>query len=87
MATGIEMMLRTFGLDPAEIKKNIEAYGRLVVELHGMQQETLKRVIDLQTQMERLNHARSSEPTDASATANAGTDPDRSGNGSQVIKT
>lgn len=33
MASGMEMMLKSFGIDPDKIKKDIAGFGQIIVEL------------------------------------------------------
>ena len=35
MTTGLTMLMKSFGLDPEEMKKQISSYGELVLDLHS----------------------------------------------------
>jgi hypothetical protein len=35
MATGMEMLLKTFGIDPDHIKKEMADFGKLVLDIHA----------------------------------------------------
>lgn len=50
MAGGMEMLIKSFGLDPAEIKKNVEGMGQLVIKMAADQQTIMqdtKRILEI----------------------------------------
>lgn len=52
MATGIELMLKSLGLDPAEIKKQVAEFGQLVVSFNAKLDDLIRRVEMLQQRID-----------------------------------
>ena len=47
MATGVEMMMKAFGFNSEELKKQISEYGNLVVDLHS-------RIVRIEENQDRI---------------------------------
>ena len=76
MANGIQMMLKSLGLNPDEITTKITQFGELVVDLHARQvrcEEKLDRILAILENEKGLNDGRSeSEHARGNGAAGAG---------------
>lgn len=54
MANGMEFMLRSFGLDPEVIKKNVAEFGQIIVQIRDTLARIEQRQIALESRFEKL---------------------------------